>query len=33
VASYPQIQRDDIQAAPLNAAEAVNRFELITPAD
>lgn len=29
LASYPQIQREDIQAALQYAAEAVNRFELI----
>jgi uncharacterized protein (DUF433 family) len=27
--SYPQLKREDIQAALLYAAEAVNRFELI----
>lgn len=31
--SYPQLQREDIQAALLYAAEAVNRFELIAEAD
>jgi uncharacterized protein (DUF433 family) len=29
--SYPQLKREDIQAALLYAAEAVNRFELISP--
>jgi uncharacterized protein (DUF433 family) len=29
LASYPQLKREDIQAALLYAAEAVNRFELI----
>jgi uncharacterized protein (DUF433 family) len=27
--SYPQLKREDIQAALLYAAEAVNRFEMI----
>ena len=31
--SYPQLKREDIQAALLYAAEAVNRFELIPIAD
>ena len=29
LASYPQLKREDIQAALRYAAEAVNRFELI----
>ena len=29
LASYPQLKREDIKAALLYAAEAVNRFELI----
>ena len=29
LASYPQLKREDIQAALLYAAEAVNRFEMI----
>lgn len=29
LASYPQLQQEDIQAALLYAAEAVNRFEII----
>ena len=29
LASYPQLKREDIQAALLYAAEAVNRFEII----
>lgn len=29
LASYPQLKREDIQAALLYAAEAVNRFELM----
>ena len=29
LASYPQLQREDIQAALRYAAEAVNRFEMI----
>lgn len=33
LASYPQLQREDIQAALLYAAEAVNRFELIPATD
>jgi uncharacterized protein (DUF433 family) len=33
LASYPQVQREDIQAALLYAAEAVNRFELIPLVD
>ncbi len=33
LASYPQLCREDIQAALLYAAEAVNRFELIPLAD
>ncbi len=32
IASYPQLTRDDIQAALLYAAEAVNRFEFIPAA-
>ncbi len=31
LASYPGLNREDIQAALLYAAEAVNRFELIPP--
>lgn len=30
--SYPQLQREDVQAALLYAAEAINRFELIPAA-
>ncbi len=33
MASYPQLQREHIQAALLYAAEAVNRFELIPATD
>jgi len=33
LASYPQLKREDIQAALLYAAEAVNRFELIPAID
>jgi uncharacterized protein (DUF433 family) len=33
LASYPQLKRDDIQAALLFAAEAVNRFEMISAVD
>lgn len=33
LASYPQLKREDIQAALLYAAEAVNRFELIPAVD
>jgi uncharacterized protein (DUF433 family) len=33
LASYPQLVREDIQAALLFAAEAVNRFELIPALD
>lgn len=33
LASYPQLKREDIQAALLYAAEAVNRFELIPATD
>jgi uncharacterized protein (DUF433 family) len=29
LASYPQLKREDIQAALLYAAEAVNRFEMM----
>lgn len=29
LAAYPQLRREDIQAALLYAAEAVNRFEII----
>ena len=29
LADYPQLKREDIQAALLYAAEAVNRFEMI----
>ena len=29
LASYPQLKQEDIQAALLYAAEAVNRFEII----
>ncbi len=32
LASYPQLRREDIQAALLYAAEAVNRFEMIPAA-
>jgi uncharacterized protein (DUF433 family) len=33
LASYPQLQREDIQSALLYAAEAVNHFELIPLSD
>jgi uncharacterized protein (DUF433 family) len=33
LASYPQLKREDIQAALLYAAEAVNRFEMIPLGD
>ncbi len=29
LASYPQLTREDIQAAPRCAAEAVNRFDMV----
>ena len=32
LSSYPQLRREDVQAALLYAAEAVNRFELIPAA-
>ena len=33
LASYPQLKAEDIQAALLFAAEAVNRFEMIPAVD
>jgi uncharacterized protein (DUF433 family) len=33
LASYPQLAREDIQAALLYAAEAVNHFEMIPLVD